>query len=68
MLPFSYKGGGNVATDKIQTGIRLEEEALKKIRYVAKKEKRTLNSMVEFLVECKINQFESENGSIPLED
>ena len=68
MLSLSYKGGDIMATDKIQTGIRLEEIALIKIRYIAKKEKRTLNSLVEYLVDCKINQFENENGAIPLED
>ena len=56
-----------MATDKIQTGIRLEEEALIKIRYIAKKQKRTLNSLVEYLIDIEINRFEVENGTIPVE-
>ena len=56
-----------MATDKVQTGIRLEYVALEKIRYIAKKQKCTLNSLVEYLVDCEINAYEKENGVIPIE-
>ena len=56
-----------MATDKIQTGIRLEYDALEKIRFIAKKQKRTLNSLVEYLVEREINTYERENGIIHLD-
>ena len=56
-----------MATDKIQTGIRIEAEALEKIRYVAKKQKRTLNSLVEYLVDQEIIKYEADHGPIPSE-
>ena len=56
-----------MATEKAQTGIRLERGALEKIRFVAKKQKRTLNSLVEYLVDREINIFEAEHGAIPVD-
>ena len=55
-----------MATDKIQTGIRLEELALEKIRFIAKKQKRTLNSLIEYLVDREINAFETEHGVVQI--
>jgi predicted HicB family RNase H-like nuclease len=51
---------------KIQTGVRLEEEALEKVRFIAKKQKRSLNSLVEYLIDCEINRYETENGTIQI--
>jgi len=51
---------------KIQTGLRLEEEALAKITFIAKKQKRSLNNQIEFLVHQCIESYESENGIIPI--
>ena len=56
-----------MATDKVQTGIRLEYIALEKIRYIANKQKRTLNSMVEYIVDREIAAYEKENGVISVE-
>ena len=56
-----------MATDKVQTGIRLEFEALAKLRYIAKKQKRTLNSLAEYLVAREIEAYEKEHGVIPVE-
>ena len=42
-----------MAVSKIQTGLRLEEDTWKKI---------------ELIIEECINQFERNNGSIPLDD
>ena len=51
---------------KIQTGLRLEENALAKITFIAKKQKRSLNNQIEFLVEQFIEKYESEHGPIPV--
>jgi len=56
-----------MATDKVPTGIRLEYIALEKIRYIAKKQRRSLNSLVEYLVDCEIETYENENGVIQVE-
>ena len=53
-----------MAYSKIQTGLRLEEPTLKKITYIAKKQKRSLNAEIEFAVENAIAKYESENGVI----
>ena len=37
--------------DKLQTGIRFERDMHKKIRYIAKQNKRSFNAQVEFLVQ-----------------
>jgi len=55
-----------MATDKIQTGLRFEEKALKKITYIAKLKKRSLNAQVEYIVQKCIDQYEEENGAIPV--
>jgi len=56
-----------MATSKIQTGLRLDEDSLQKITYIAKKNKRSLNSQLEFLVQECVEQYELSKGSIPLD-
>ncbi|MCL1859151.1 MAG: Arc family DNA-binding protein [Oscillospiraceae bacterium] len=53
-----------MATDKIQTGLRLEEKALKKITFIAKTKKRSLNAQIEYAVQKCIEEYEKENGEI----
>lgn len=55
-----------MATNKIQSGFRFDEETLKKISYIAKRNKRSLNGQVEFLVQQCIETYEEENGPIIL--
>lgn len=57
-----------MAVSKIQTGLRLEEETWKKISYISKINKRSLNAQIELIIEECISQFERNNGSIPLDD
>lgn len=55
-----------MATNKIQTGLRLEPETLYKITYIAKRQKRSLNAQLEFAtLEC-IEKYEKEHGVIPM--
>lgn len=56
-----------MATTKIQTGIRFEEEMLRKISYIAKKEHRSLNAQLEYLTQKCIEEYEKEKGNIPPE-
>lgn len=55
-----------MATNKVQTGLRLEEVALQKITHIARRKKRSLNSMIEHLVQICIEDYEKEYGAIPL--
>ncbi len=57
-----------MAVSKIQTGLRLEEDTWKKISYIAKINKRSLNAQIELVIEECIGLFEKNNGSIPLDD
>ena len=57
-----------LATNKIQTGIRFTEETLLKITYIAKKNHRSLNAQLEFIIQNCIEKFEAEKGEIILSD
>ncbi len=54
-------------TDKIQTGLRLRPEALRKITYIAKREKRSMNAQIEYLIDECIREYEAEYGAVPEE-
>ena len=56
-----------MATMKIQTGIRVEENTLEKLRFIASRQKRSLNNLAEYVLEREIDKFEAEHGVIPLE-
>ena len=57
-----------MATNKVQTGIRFEPELLYKITQIAKKNKRSLNAQLEFLAETCVEDYERENGEIPIDE
>ena len=54
--------------DKIQVGLRLEETPLKKVRIIAKNEKRSVNAYIEILIENAIREYENTNGVIVVPD
>lgn len=47
--------------------LRVEENIFKKLRYVAEKNKRSVNSEIEFIIEKAVKNYESKNGVIQLE-
>lgn len=57
-----------MATNKIQTGVRFEEEMLLKITYIAKKNRRSLNAQLEFLTQKCIEEYELEKGQIQINE
>ena len=57
-----------MTTNKIQAGLRLEEEMLIKITHIAKKNRRSLNAQIEYLVEKCIEEYEQENGEITISE
>ena len=57
-----------MAIQRIQTGIRFTSEMLKKITYIAKQNKRSMNAQLEYLVETCINEYEAEHGELPTDD
>lgn len=44
--------------------LRVESELLEKMRYVAEKDKRSLNSMLEVAIEQIVNNYETQYGPI----
>ena len=56
-----------MATDKIQTGLRLDSDMLRKITAIARRNKRSLNAQIEFVVQEHVLQYEKENGVIEID-
>ena len=54
-----------MATNKIQTGLRVSESIYTKIRYLACKEQRSLNNLIEHVLQQYIDQYEQQYGAIP---
>lgn len=57
-----------MATNKIQTGLRLDAEVLDKITYIAKIEKRSLNAQLEYITQKCIDEYERSHGIIIIPD
>ena len=57
-----------MATDKVQTGIRFEAEMLAKITLISKRNRRSLNAQLEFLVQNCIEEYELKNGAISISE
>ena len=57
-----------MADDRIQAGFRVNEVTLLKITHIAKKNFRSLNAQLEFLVQECIEQYEADNGEIPIDE
>ena len=57
-----------MAQNKIQTGLRLSEVTYKKIIYISRNMKRSLNAQIEYEIEQAIVRFEKEHGAIPVEE
>ncbi|MBC8532158.1 hypothetical protein [Gehongia tenuis] len=55
-----------MATNKIQTGLRLQPLALGKITAIAKQEHRSLNAQIEYAVQKCIDEYEATHGEIVL--
>ena len=57
-----------MVTSKIQTGLRINEVLYAKIRYLSAKEQRSLNNMIEYVLQQYIEQYEKDNGDIFIQD
>lgn len=51
-----------MATNKKQTGLRLDIELLERITAIAKRERRSLNSQIEYAVSEFVERYEQEHG------
>lgn len=53
-----------MATDKRPTMLRLTDDMYEKIRYLAYKERRSMNAEIEFALATYISSYEQKNGTI----
>ena len=51
---------------QIHFSIRMEEETLRKFRYVAKYDDRSASGQIMYLIHKSIREFEAEHGTIEL--
>ena len=57
-----------MATNKIQTGLRLNETAYDKLRILTSREARSLNNLIEYVLQKYLDEYEAENGAIVVPD
>lgn len=57
-----------MATSKIQTGLRINEQLYEKVKVLAEIEQRSLNNLMEYAVKKFIDDFEAKNGPIQIPD
>ena len=53
-----------MATSKIQTGLRLNELVYEKLKVISTSEQRSLNNLIEFIVQKYIDEYEQLNGPV----
>ena len=53
-----------MATNKIQTGLRLNETAYDKLRILSSREARSLNNLIEYVLQKYLDEYEAKNGAI----
>ena len=57
-----------MATNKIQTGLCLNETAYDKLRILSSREARSLNNLIEYVLQKYLDEYEAENGAIVVPD
>lgn len=55
-----------MATNKVQTGLRLNETTYEKVKIISAREQRSLNNFIEFVIQRYIEEYENKNGEIQI--
>ena len=55
-----------MATNKIQTGLRLNETIYDKLKVLSDRENRSLNNLIEHILQLHLDDYERTNGAIVL--
>lgn len=53
-----------MAGNRIQTVLRLDEEVYEKIRILAARDRRSINNMIEGILQQYVEKYEQETGTI----
>lgn len=51
-----------MSTSKIQIGLRVDDAMRSKLKYLAEKESRSINNLVEHIVKQYLDDYELKNG------
>ena len=54
-----------MATNKIQTSLRLNEPLYDKIRSLAEREQRSINNLIEYALQKYVENYEQDHGALP---
>ena len=54
--------------EKVRFTMRISQELLDKLEYIARYESRTKNGELEHMIRLRIQEFEKEHGTITLKD
>lgn len=57
-----------MSTSKIQTGLRLSEPLYSKLRVLAAHESRSLNNLMEYVLQKYLSDYEATHGTIEVPD
>ncbi|MCI8869423.1 MAG: hypothetical protein HFF39_02590 [Lawsonibacter sp.] len=57
-----------MATDKVQTGLRLDSAIYEKLKALSVRERRSMNNMVEYAVQRYLQEYEAANGPLPVDE
>ena len=57
-----------MATSKIQTGLRMNEQLYEKAKSLSAIEQRSLNNFIEYVLQKYVDEYEAEHGPISLPD
>lgn len=58
------KTGGGKPMEKIQTGLRLDEQTYGKLKVISEAELRSVNNLAEYIIRKYISDYEDKNGVI----
>lgn len=53
-----------MATAKVQTGLRLEEDLYEKLKALSSTEGRSLNNLAEYIIRKYVADYEAQNGPL----
>lgn len=57
-----------MAVNKIQTGLRINETTYAKLKTLSAEENRSINNLVEYIIQKYLTDYEKNNGAILLAD
>lgn len=55
-----------MATNKVQTGLRLNEPTYEKLKVLSDRENRSLNNLIEHVLQLYLNDYERVHGAIEI--